>query len=128
MAESSRKVDEKFSHMKLDGFSLHDIFVSDLTSPNDIQMVTLPLLMFNIHPQRLEWNRHNNSVIFLITPFIKSVYNILETQRKIRGRHAVHSQGTIGIGKSAAVYTCCYVLRSRQEERIFVTYISCCKN
>ena len=124
VAKSSRKVDENLSHLRLNGISLHDILVSDST---DLKMVTLPLLTFNKCPKRLTWNRHNNSVVFLITSFIKHVYHILEEHRIYHDSPALHLLGTIGIGKSAAAYTCCYALRSRQEEKIFVTYISCCK-
>ena len=129
VAKSSRKVNENFRRLRLDGRSLHNILVSESVLPTDITMVRLPLLRFNQCPVHLEWNIQNNdSVIFLITPFIKHVYSILEKHKNGQWDFPLHIRGSIGIGKSAAIYTCCYALQSRQEDKIFVTYIPCCQN
>ena len=124
MAKSSRKVDENFSQLRRNGISLHNILVSEST---DLKMVTLPLLLFNDYPDRMEWNKQKNSVIYFATPFFKYVYRILEERKRIPSIMGLHILGTIGIGKTAAIYTCCYALRSRLEEKIYVTYVSCCK-
>ena len=124
VAKSSRKVDENFSQLKRNGISLHNILVSEST---DLKLVTLPLLLFNDYPDGMEWNKQKNSVIYFVTPFVKYVYSILEEHKRIPSIVGLHILGTIGMGKTAAMYTCCYALRSRQEEKIYVTYVSCCK-
>jgi hypothetical protein len=126
LATSAKDLDGEFDRLTRDTQDLHSVLTLASEEFNRLRtcVVTLPLLTFNRVHNRFRFNQRDCRVEFLITEFVRRIYDLL--LKRGNTRMPLHITGSAGIGKSAALYVCYYTLRMRREEGVRVTYIADC--